>query len=189
MKIVFIGDSLTYAYRIRRTKTWVSLINLEQKYNCINKGINGDTTTGMLARYKQDVIAEKPKMVHIMGGANDLICATDLGVLKSNVMAMVHQAQAAGIKPVLGASVGMASKLSSEWAAFVEYDRVKKEMAEFRNWLHEFSDFFGIKLIDYNKEVRDYYDGNIDEIYSDGLHLNEKGNEILAQIFIDNFTE
>ena len=41
-------------------------------FSVLNKGINGDTTSGMLERFKGDVEIEKPDIVIIWGGINDL---------------------------------------------------------------------------------------------------------------------
>ena len=92
MKIVCLGDSLTYGYGVPRKDTWISLLNKRGTDNYINKGINGDTSGGMLARFNSDVVEEKPKMVFIMGGINDFILGSGLESVKTNIMAIVHQA-------------------------------------------------------------------------------------------------
>jgi lysophospholipase L1-like esterase len=42
------------------------------KTRFINRGVNGDLTSDMLLRFKQDVIALKPNYVIILGGTNDM---------------------------------------------------------------------------------------------------------------------
>ena len=55
MKIICIGDSLTEGYGVGRPENWVTLLNERSENDIINKGISGDTTGGMLARFQKDV--------------------------------------------------------------------------------------------------------------------------------------
>src|SRR5665647_575487 len=88
MKIVCIGDSLTQGFGVSNRENWVALMNKSSKVEFINKGINGDTTSGMLSRFNKDVIEEKPKIVIIMGGLNDIIVENSPGGIQSNIMSM-----------------------------------------------------------------------------------------------------
>lgn len=73
MKLVCLGDSLTYGYKVKPSETWPSLVKQKLNIEVLNKGINGDTTMGMLGRYNFDVRSESPSHVILMGGGNDLI--------------------------------------------------------------------------------------------------------------------
>ncbi|MCG8484577.1 MAG: GDSL-type esterase/lipase family protein [Clostridia bacterium] len=72
MKIVCIGDSLTSGYGVKKSEAWTSIVEEKYGIEMINKGISGDTTTGMLARFYKDVVEHKPMYVMLMGGINDL---------------------------------------------------------------------------------------------------------------------
>ncbi len=189
MKIVFLGDSLTYAFKIRRKDAWTKLIEENTGIECLNRGVNGDTTSGMLARFKTDVIDERPNAVHIMGGGNDMICQADLGFIRTNLMSMVHQAKAKNIEPIIGVGIDIfRDGIAPAWQGLPDYDQIQADMLTHRKWLIEFAKFFGVKLIDYRTLLYDYSgDAGIGELYSDGLHLNEKGNMILAEIFMDEY--
>lgn len=54
MKIVCLGDSLTYGYGVPRKDGWVSLAAQATGHTLVNKGVSGDTTGGMLARFARD---------------------------------------------------------------------------------------------------------------------------------------
>ncbi len=188
MKIVFMGDSLTYAYGIVRPKVWTSIISDETGIECINKGINGDTTAGMLSRFREDVIAEQPDFVHIMGGGNDLICEADLGVLKSNLMAMVNHARANKITPIIASVVRVdTSYISEKWLGLPNYDKIQEMTDEYSAWLRDFAKFSKLKFIDYRTLMPEYMVEDISEYYLDGLHLSEKGNILLAKMFMEQF--
>jgi len=70
----------------------------------LNRGIAQQATPQLLVRFRQDVIALKPKVVVIMGGANDFAGfagpATE-GTVTENIETMVELAKLHGIKVVL----------------------------------------------------------------------------------------
>jgi lysophospholipase L1-like esterase len=70
----------------------------------LNRGIKHQATPQMLVRFRQDVIALKPKVVVILGGANDFAGfagpATE-GTISENIMTMTELAKLHGIKVVL----------------------------------------------------------------------------------------
>ena len=96
MKVVCLGDSLTYGYGVPRKDCWASLTAARTGHTLVNRGVNGDTTGGMLARFGRDVLEERPQRVLLMGGANDIIYGGSDAPARLNLMAMVRQAEAAG---------------------------------------------------------------------------------------------
>ncbi len=186
LKIVCIGDSLTYGYRVRRDKTWINLSQDELKIKIENKGISGDTTGGMLARFREDVISKKPKIVFIMGGSNDIITGANLGVPQSNIMAMVHQARGNMITPILGLPTKIdVDEVIDEWSSFADYECISKKIEKYNNWLKRFSKAFEIDYIDFNTSINKLSDKEFHSIYLDGLHFNPKGHELMAKIFVE----
>ena len=67
----------------------------------IDKGISGQNTTQMLARFDKDVVALNPQAVVIMAGTNDLAQGVTKENIVANIAAMAEMADAAGIKVVL----------------------------------------------------------------------------------------
>lgn len=76
-RVVFMGDSLTDYWGRREGEFFPN-----KPY--INRGIGGQTTGQILARFTADVLQLKPKIVIILGGSNDmrLACRTR----KSNII-------------------------------------------------------------------------------------------------------
>ena len=60
--IVMLGDSLT---------EWGNWHELVPEYSILNRGISGDTSSGVLDRL-QEVIERRPKVVFVMIGTNDI---------------------------------------------------------------------------------------------------------------------
>ena len=186
MKIVCIGDSITYGFGIRRSETWISLAAEKTGLKIQNKGINGDTTGGMLARFKEDVINTKPKIVLIMGGANDLIAGADLGIVKANIMAMCHQAFGSLITPVVGISPPMDTRnIRDDWRSFADFSKINTEMTLYREWIYQFSKTFNVQTIDFYSEINKKTTDFTGSLYIDGLHLNEAGQSFMAEAFCD----
>lgn len=184
MKIICLGDSLTYGFGVRRSKVWTKLAQDKSGIEIINEGINGDTSGGMLARFYNAVCAKSPDAVFIMGGANDLIAGADLGTVKSNIMSMTHQSIAKYIDPIIGIPARIIPEnVRNDWAEFSDFTRVSKEIEKYHDWIIEFCKTFNVKYVDFYSEFEKEAQTNTEDLYLDGLHFNERGNEIMAEIF------
>src|SRR6185503_10435476 len=64
-RVVFMGNSITEGW----AKSFGTLFP-GKPY--VGRGISGQTTPQMLVRFRQDVVALKPKVVVILGGTNDI---------------------------------------------------------------------------------------------------------------------
>ena len=69
-KIIAIGDSTFGSHFAKKGR--VGILRNEYGINIVNKGINGDYTSGMLYRFEDDVVKEQPSHV-ITGGAMTLL--------------------------------------------------------------------------------------------------------------------
>lgn len=187
MKIVCLGDSLTYGYGVRRSKSWTKLAQEKLGIEIINEGISGDTTNGMLSRFRNAVYSKSPEAVLIMGGANDLIVGSDLGNIKSNIMSMVHQSVAGYIDPIIGIPTKIdVENVRQDWAEFADFNKVSQELEKYQKWIKEFCKTFKVKYIDFYTEFENKAGYNIKDLYLDGLHFNDLGNEIIAEIFCNS---
>ncbi|MEW9123483.1 MAG: GDSL-type esterase/lipase family protein [Thermotaleaceae bacterium] len=184
MRIVCIGDSLTYGYRIRRSEAWTHL--LEKKYNIevINKGICGDSTGGMLARFQQDVVLEKPSHVLIMGGTNDFIMGLSWEMVRANIFTMGHHAHAYGIIPIIGIPTPTEPEMAQKyWSSITDFQRVNQEIERYKDGIIDFAKKINFEVIDfYTNVIKELSIENKEELYMDGLHWTAKGNAMLTQI-------
>lgn len=95
--VVFMGNSIT--------ENWASMMpEFFTDNNYAGRGISGQTTEQMLARFRQDVIDLKPKIVVILAGINDI--AGNNGPISNedilnNIKSMCDIAEANHITPVL----------------------------------------------------------------------------------------
>lgn len=186
MKIVCIGDSLTYGFGVSRTKTWSYLSKDRLGVEIINEGINGDTTGGMVSRFNNSVFSQKPEVVFIMGGTNDFIAGADIGIVKANIMSMVHQSLGKFVEPIVGIPPKIdLINVRDDWADFTDFQKVARQLEEYREWINRFSKTFNVKIIDFYLEIENMSNDKINELYIDGLHLNEQGQIVMADIFCE----
>ena len=83
-RIVFMGNSITEGWSHHHPEFFTG-----KPY--INRGIGGQTTPQMLLRFRQDVIALKPKVVVILAGTNDIAGNTGpmtLEMITNNIISM-----------------------------------------------------------------------------------------------------
>ena len=97
IEVVFMGDSLTEMWRIARPDLFEG--------DRVNRGISGQTSPQMLLRFMADVVALKPRMVHLMCGTNDVAGNTGPTTpqdFRNNILAMLDLARVNGIAVILG---------------------------------------------------------------------------------------
>lgn len=92
-EVVFIGASIT--------ARWASYANFES-YGWIDKGISGQTSVQVAARFQTDVIALRPAAVHILVGSNDLTSTWDPQTTWNAYDSMIRAARSAGISVYMG---------------------------------------------------------------------------------------
>ena len=110
MRLICIGDSLTFGYGVHLSQRWTRLCAQETGWELVNEGINGDTTGGMLARMQGGVLAELREgglgadrpYVLLMGGSNDVFYSGSDAAARGNMGAMIHQLFSVGVLPMVG---------------------------------------------------------------------------------------
>lgn len=190
MKIVCIGDSMTFGYGLKPSEKWVNILNSKGDNQFINRGSNGDTTGGMLARFRRDVLDEKPDMVYIMGGPNDYFMGLGIETVKANYTAMVSAAQTNGILPVVSSHIPQnVGHISERWTSIADIAGSAKKEREILDWFPAFAKSFGIKYIDTFHAFEDAVGERISDYYQeDGLHVNYEGSKVLAEIIAKGLT-
>ena len=174
-KIVFMGDSLTAALEVPYvTDRWTYRVGIHNGYapeDIINKGVSGNNSNQMLARFYTDVMsyAAEIDVLGFMLTVNDKTNNLTLAQSKSNYINMITQAQSAGIQVVLLTPNLYTSNLPS-WAPWLDmWDEIAAET--------------GCVLIDVWREfVWQTYVRPADwftYFYADYAHTNKNGNGLI----------
>lgn len=200
MKIVCLGDSITNGLGVTAKNRWVSLVDEETDYDFVNKGLNGDTTSGMLSRFNEHVIKEQTDAVLIMGGLNDIIISESIvEYCKTNIFAMIHHARHANIMPVLGIEpasfpadgeeTAIRPPIKGEWKILFDPVRVCEQHKNLSEWIQMIGQVFQVPVLDFqsyfHREIKNSGEP-YSEYFLDGLHPNRKGHRLMADA-VHNF--
>jgi lysophospholipase L1-like esterase len=133
----------------------------------------------MVLRMMSDVVALKPKAVHIMAGTNDI--AGNTGPMtpemtQNNFRAMSDIARREGIKLLL-ASIPPAA--SFPWRPGLE---TRQPIAAMNVWLKRFAHESGVTWIDYHPVLDDGTGAMKPGLASDGVHPTEAGYDAMATV-------
>ena len=103
--LICFGDSLVSGYGLRKGEGWCELLqrdySLSKDWKIINKGIPGDTTTGLLSRSDRDVLLLMPQSVIILIGTNDLLLGRPVDIVYENLTFLASELLNHNIKPIL----------------------------------------------------------------------------------------
>lgn len=177
LDILFFGDSLTFGYGVSKENSWVYKTSHELELNYINKGKNGDTTSSMLSRYSSDVLQNKPSIIFIMGGTNDLLSGRSLDSILENIEIMIKDALTIksqiiiGIPPIIFGDMANDLFCPSPFYKYAEdkLSLLHKELIKLCDkYLLSYIDFYSITL-------------NQKTLFLDGIHLNTKGNDLMFE--------
>lgn len=180
MKLACLGDSLTFGYGVSRVERWTEILKERVNLKIINKGVNGDTTAGMLSRSFKDIIRNDPDYVIIMAGTNDLLIGRRLINVEENVESLCREMESNNITPIIGIQPPIIGRMAEKyWEAGIDYDKVNKNIAEYRQWV--MGSINGVKYADFYSVIRSgCKKGEDEDYYVDGLHLTAKGHELIA---------
>jgi acyl-CoA thioesterase I len=168
-KILAFGDSLTAGFGLPSEQGFPA--QLEKRLRAdgidaqvVNAGVSGDATAGGLARLDWS-LADKPDLVILELGANDMLRDIDPAVVRANLDKMIDKIKASGAKLLLA---GM--QASPNWGETYkkEFDRIYPELAQAH----------GVALYPF------FLDGvAMDPEFSqpDGLHPNVRGVAVIVE--------
>lgn len=166
--IIFIGDSIT--------ESWIAADPDFFASGMVNRGIRGQTSQQILARFYQDVVALNPRYVHILAGTNDV--AGNLGPSRSqdvvnNIAAMIDIAKANRIRVILGAILPAAD---FGWRPGLQ---PAAKIAALNVELRKLARQRDVRFVDYYKAMAALDGGMLPGVSSDGVHPNRRGYEIM----------
>ncbi|MDR2051485.1 MAG: GDSL-type esterase/lipase family protein [Deltaproteobacteria bacterium] len=192
MKIVCLGDSLTYGYEVRRSAVWTTLAGRESGALVLNRGVNGMMTSGMLERFRRDVLEERPDAALLMGGANDILFELDAAGAENNMADMARRAREAGIRPFIGIPAPFCPPVRKDWRSMADFPGaaplyeayIQRLYALSEENAYERADFYGAVLKHAAESGED-----LRSLYHDGLHLNERGHRVFAACLVRTLRE
>lgn len=164
----------------------------------VNKGVDGQQSFEMLARFEGDVLALKPHAVIIWGFINDVF-RSDRGQIdqtlkrtRESILAMVASARKSGIVPILATEVTIRGK--DGWSEALQFmigkvlgkssyqDYINMQVVETNRWIRDTATREGILLLDLEAVLADQHHVRRKEFARpDGSHISNQGYEALTQ--------
>ncbi len=174
-RVVFFGDSITEG------------CNLAEHFPgkpYINRGISAQTTPQMLLRFRQDVIALRPRAVVIHAGTNDIGGNTGpmlLEDIEANTASMTEIAQANNVRVILCSLLPPPHKNTPQ-SRYNLFKHPPEKILELNRWLKEYGVSHGCAFLDYFSAMRDG-EGFVKPGFSeDGIHPLPAGYRVMTQI-------
>ena len=190
-KILFFGDSITEmgvqpGGYIAVLKDNLKKKGIAENYEIVGAGIGGNKIYDLFLRLEKDVLAQKPDVVVIYIGVNDVWhkawgTGTDYDKFGKFYDAVVKKIQAQGAKVVLATPAAIGEKH--------DYSNAQDgDLNAYSNWIRAYANEHHLGLVDLRKIFHDYSLANNpkneakDILTTDGVHLNEKGNKLVADL-------
>jgi lysophospholipase L1-like esterase len=171
-RVVFLGDEITENWGQGAAKFFPG-----KPY--LNRGIKGQTTPQLLVRFRQDVIALKPKVVVIQAGMNDIASLTGpitQGMYAENIMSIVELARANNIRVVLASLTPVCDCFTKQTTI-----RSQGKIIGMNGWLREYAAQSGSVYLNYYSAMAE--GRNLKrELTSDGLLPNDAGYAVMAPL-------
>ncbi|MBQ9597315.1 MAG: hypothetical protein IJR34_03575 [Bacteroidales bacterium] len=190
-KAGFMGDSITQIWGGSHEDNTDPLKHGDRLFfvrnGFLNKGISGQTTNQMLARFDADIVANHPEKVVILAGTNDIAGNDNGGVSRSsdhilgNIATMAQKALAGGTGEVYICSVLPVTEYS--WRkTIVPMPLIKELNAKLRAYCEATA---GCSYVDYYSAwLNETGDGPKDGLTYDGVHPTPTGCALLESIIL-----
>ena len=194
MKIVFFGDSITQAGvnpggYIDKMKSMLEKQGIKDNYQLIGAGIGGNKIYDLYLRYEEDVLVHNPDVVLIWVGVNDVWHKTSYGTgtdadkFEKFYVTLIKKLQSKGIKVIVAtpAAIGERTDFSNQQDGDLNrYSQIIRDIAA----------KYDCPVADFRKEFLKYnLDKNLTNkeaglLTTDRVHLNEAGNQLVADILM-----
>jgi acyl-CoA thioesterase I len=177
IRILAFGDSITAGYGLAEqdtlpTRLAEALNKMGRPVTMINGGVSGDTTADGVTRLDW-ALADKPQIMILALGANDMLRGLDPKTTRANLDAIIQKAKEARVEVVLA---GMLSppNLGAEYKG--AFDAIYPELAKAHNLL-----FMPFLLQDVVQ------DSDLNQ--ADGIHPNGNGVAIIVRNLLPYVTQ
>lgn len=178
MKIVCLGDSLTFGYQVSHEEKWHVIAEKKTGIHMQNCGVNGDTTDGMLDRIQQQVFDEKPDGVILMGGYNDIFFNRSWERATRNMIEMVELSRDQNLMVFVAIPPPILLPVPlKEGVEIIDFKKSAAMIESYCQWLREFTASSQIPTLDF----RDTIDWTHKDLYLDGIHQSPEGHQRMAE--------
>jgi len=170
---IFMGNSITESWNRSHPDFFT-------QNGYVGRGISGQVTAQMLARFRADVLDLKPQVVCILAGTNDIAqnCMyMSVENIAGNIFSMAELAKANGIKVVI-CSVLPATHYS--WRPTVQ--NPADQIIQLNKLLQKYAQKNKIPYVDFHSMMKDEQNGLPQKYSKDGVHPTKEGFSMMEPI-------
>ena len=192
-KILFFGDSITQmgvqpGGYIAMIDEFIKNEGLSEKYETIGAGISGNKVYDLYFRLEDDVLAKSPDIVIIYIGINDIWhkklsqTGTDYDKFGKFYEGIVKKLRANNIKVILSTPAVIGEKADGT-------NEMDNDLNLYCLWIKTFAEKNNLPFVNLRHAFYEYENVNNTEnkesgiLTADKVHLNAKGNELVAKEF------
>lgn len=99
--VLCFGDSLTYGTGVERINSYPSVLSSILGCKVVNAGVPGEDTTEGLSRLPLVLAKERPDLVILCHGGNDMLRQQNMDITRENIDSMVTMIKEAGAEVIL----------------------------------------------------------------------------------------
>ena len=176
LRVVLMGNSITEFWEETHPMFFVN-------NQLVCRGISGQVSSQMLARFRQDVISLKPRIVVINCGTNDIAENNgpyDEDITMDNIKSMTELARAHGIEVVLSSVLPCDSFC---WNPAVR--QVTNKISSLNRRILDYATSQHLLYIDYYSRMSTPRGGMIKDYTDDGVHPNAAGYDTMEPLLLD----
>jgi lysophospholipase L1-like esterase len=167
-RYIFLGDSATDFWRLNEYYPGKDFVN---------RGIAGQTTNQILARFLADVVALRPLAVIVLAGSEDIASGMTSSAITDDLVMMGDVAKAHSIQPIF------ASLLPASGDAAIT--RTPQAIQKVNNWIRDYCIREKFVYIDYYSAMADDKGTMKPDLSDDGLNPNAKGYRVMSPLVLD----
>ena len=172
-RVVFMGDSITEGWHF--TGPGGSFPG--NPY--VNRGISGQTTPQMVLRFRQDVIALKPKVVVILAGTNDIAGNTGPMTLEQTEDNLASMADLAAMNHIRVVLCSILPAFDYSWKPGLT---PAPKIVALNTWAKAYAAEKGYVYVDFHSAMKDERDGLPAAVSADGVHPLPAGYAVMAPL-------
>jgi lysophospholipase L1-like esterase len=149
---------------------WVSQAHPDWKV--LNRGINGQRSDEIRARFNHDVLQARPAYVVILAGVNDIYQGRSLENVEADLLAMYQDALLQNITPVAASVLPFTSATPAE----------SQQIATLNLWIKQTAKQQRIPFCDFHRAVADPQHPERLRSSPDGLHPDRDGYRAMGRV-------
>ena len=202
MRILFQGDSVTDTGRNKEDGTSLGMgypalvasqlgFDYPNEYEFVNRGISGNRVSDLLARFKRDMINEKPDVMSILVGVNDAWwevveqTGTKEALFESIYDLLIQELKAAlpGLRIMIMEPFILKGKATGE-----DFEEVRAEVALRGAAARRVAEKHGLEFIALQEKFHEALQLAPEHYWlRDGVHPTAAGHELIAREWIKQF--